>query len=105
MAVDVDVSVDARPCVEELWELEAGVPEHRHRRPRAQRLKLNMEEPSKNRSKASLSRTSSSMFSFILRAPGRRWRCSMRGKKRTGYRDHHDRSFQKPRSGQSNLTW
>jgi hypothetical protein len=35
------------PGVEELWELEAGVPEHRHRRPMALRLKLNMEEPSK----------------------------------------------------------
>jgi hypothetical protein len=32
-AVDADVAMDARPCVEELWELEAGVPEHRHRRP------------------------------------------------------------------------
>jgi hypothetical protein len=45
--MDADVAVDARPCVEELWELEAGVPEHRHRRPRALRLKLNMEKPSK----------------------------------------------------------
>jgi hypothetical protein len=27
----------------------------------------------------------------------------MRGKKRTGDRDHHDRSFQKPSSGQSNM--
>jgi hypothetical protein len=27
----------------------------------------------------------------------------MKGKKRTGDRDHHDRSFQKPRSGQSNM--
>jgi hypothetical protein len=27
----------------------------------------------------------------------------MRGKKRTGDRDHHDRSFQKLRSGQSNM--
>jgi hypothetical protein len=27
----------------------------------------------------------------------------MRGKKRTGDRDHHDRSFQKPRSRQSNM--
>jgi hypothetical protein len=27
----------------------------------------------------------------------------MRGKKGTGDRDHHDRSFQKPRSGQSNM--
>jgi hypothetical protein len=52
--VDADVAVDARPCVEELWELEVGVPEHRHRRPRALRLKLNMEEPSKT----NLSRTS-----------------------------------------------
>jgi hypothetical protein len=40
-------------CVEELWELETGVPEHRHRRPRSLRLKLNMEKPRK----ASLSRT------------------------------------------------
>jgi hypothetical protein len=40
--VDADVAVDARPCVEELWEFEAGVPEHRHRRPRALRLKLSM---------------------------------------------------------------
>jgi hypothetical protein len=46
----------ARSCVEELWELEVGigVPEHCHRRPRALRLKLNMEEPSKTK----LSRTS-----------------------------------------------
>jgi hypothetical protein len=27
----------------------------------------------------------------------------MKGKKRMGDRDHHDRSFQKPRSGQSNM--
>jgi hypothetical protein len=27
----------------------------------------------------------------------------MRGKKRTGDQDHHERSFQKPRSGQSNM--
>jgi hypothetical protein len=27
----------------------------------------------------------------------------MRGKKGTGDQDHHDRSFQKPRSGQSNM--
>jgi hypothetical protein len=53
-AVDTDVVVDACPCVGELWELEAGVPEHRHRRPRALRLKLNMEKPSKTY----LSRTS-----------------------------------------------
>jgi hypothetical protein len=40
--------------VEELWELGAEVPEHRHRRLRALRLKLNREEPSKT----NLSRTS-----------------------------------------------
>jgi hypothetical protein len=51
-------AVDARPYVEELWELEAGVPEHRHRRPRAQKLKLSMQKPSKIRSKTSLSQTS-----------------------------------------------
>jgi hypothetical protein len=45
--VDTDVAVDAHPSVEELWELEAGLPEHRHRRPRALRLKPNMEKPSK----------------------------------------------------------
>jgi hypothetical protein len=54
MSMDVDVAVDAHPWVEELWELKAGVPEHRHRRPRALRLKLDMEKPSKT----SLSRTS-----------------------------------------------
>jgi hypothetical protein len=54
----VDVAVAARPFVEELWELEIRVPEHRHRRPRALRLKLSMKEPGKNRSKTSLSRTS-----------------------------------------------
>jgi hypothetical protein len=48
------MAVDAHPCVEELWELEAEVPEHRHHRSRALRLKLNTEEPSKT----SLSRTS-----------------------------------------------
>jgi hypothetical protein len=53
-SVDADVAVDAHPCVEEPWELEAGVLEPRHRRPRALRLKLNMEKPSKT----SLSRTS-----------------------------------------------
>jgi hypothetical protein len=52
------VVVDARPYVEELWEVEAGVPEHRYRRPRSQKLKLSMEKPSKIRSKTSLSRTS-----------------------------------------------
>jgi hypothetical protein len=56
--VHLPVAVDARPYVKELWELEAGVPEYRHRRPRAQKLKLSMEEPSKIRSKTSLSRTS-----------------------------------------------
>jgi hypothetical protein len=52
--VDADVAVDARPCEGELWELVVGVLEHRHHRPRALRLKLNMEELSKT----SLSRTS-----------------------------------------------
>jgi hypothetical protein len=52
------VVVDTRPYVEDLWELEAGVPEHRHYRPRALRLKLIKEEPSKNSSKAILSQTS-----------------------------------------------
>jgi hypothetical protein len=56
--VHLPVVVDARPYVEELWELEAGVLEHRHRRPRALKLKLSVEEPSKIRSKTSLSRTS-----------------------------------------------
>jgi hypothetical protein len=64
--VDADVAVDALPYVEELWELEAGVPEHRHRRPRALELKMSMEEPSKIRSKTSLSRTS-------LRRPHPTW--------------------------------
>jgi hypothetical protein len=50
--------VDAYPYVEELWELEAGVLEHRHRRPRALKLKSSMEEPSKIRGKTSLSRSS-----------------------------------------------
>jgi hypothetical protein len=56
--MDADVAMDARPCVEKLWELEVGVPKHHHRRPRALRLKLSMEEPSKNRSRASMSWTS-----------------------------------------------
>jgi hypothetical protein len=56
--VYADVAMDTRPCAEELWELEARLPEHRHRRPSDLRLKLNMEEPSMNKSKASLSRTS-----------------------------------------------
>jgi hypothetical protein len=51
--VDVDVAVDARPYVEELWELKDGVSEHHHCRPRALKPKLSMEEPSKT----SLSRT------------------------------------------------
>jgi hypothetical protein len=46
-SVDADVAVDARPCMEELWELGARVLEHRNRRPRVLRLKLNMEDPSK----------------------------------------------------------
>jgi hypothetical protein len=50
--------VDAYPYVEELWELEAGVLEHRHRRPRALKLKSSMEELSKIRGKTSLSRSS-----------------------------------------------
>jgi hypothetical protein len=56
--MDTDVAVDARPYVEEPWELEAGVPEHHHHRPRALKLKPSMEEPSKIRNKTSLSRTS-----------------------------------------------
>jgi hypothetical protein len=56
--VHLPVVVDTRPYVEELWELEARVPEHRPRHPRAQKLKLRMEKPSKIRSKTSLSRTS-----------------------------------------------
>jgi hypothetical protein len=58
VVVHLPVAVDACPYVEELWELEAGVSEHRHRRPRAQKLKLRMEKLSKIRSKTSLSRTS-----------------------------------------------
>jgi hypothetical protein len=56
--VHLPMVVDARPYVEELWELEAGVPKHRHHRPRAQKLKLRMEKLSKIRSKTSLSQTS-----------------------------------------------
>jgi hypothetical protein len=56
--VHLSVAVDARPYVEKLWELKYGVPEDNHRRPRAQKLKLRMEKPSKIRSKTSLSRTS-----------------------------------------------
>jgi hypothetical protein len=55
--VHLPVAVDARPYVEELW-LKHGVPEHCHRRPRAQKLKLSIEKPSKIRSKTSLSQTS-----------------------------------------------
>jgi hypothetical protein len=56
--VHLPVAMDVHPYVEELWELRAGVLEHRHCRPRAQKLKLRMEKPSKIRSKTSLSRTS-----------------------------------------------
>jgi hypothetical protein len=52
------MAVGAHPYVEELWELEVGVPKHRRRRPRAQKMKLRMEKPSKTKSKTSLSRTS-----------------------------------------------
>jgi hypothetical protein len=52
--VDVDVAVDAHPCVEELWELGPGVTERRHHRLRALRPRLGKVEPSE----ASLSRTS-----------------------------------------------
>jgi hypothetical protein len=51
--MDADVAMDAHPCVEELWELEPGVTERRHHRPRALRLKQDKEEPSE----ASQSRT------------------------------------------------
>jgi hypothetical protein len=50
--------VDALPCVEDLWELEVGVPERRQCRPRALKVKPSLKETSKVRSKASLSRTS-----------------------------------------------
>jgi hypothetical protein len=56
--VHMPVVVDACPYVEELWELEAGVLEHRHCRPKAQKLKLSMEKPIKIRSKISLNWTS-----------------------------------------------
>jgi hypothetical protein len=55
--VHLPVAMYARLYVEELWELEAEVPEHRHCRLRAQKLKLSMVKPSKIRSKTSLSRT------------------------------------------------
>jgi hypothetical protein len=64
--VHLPLPVDSRPYVEELWELEVGVPEHCHHRPRAQKLKLKMEKPSKIRSKTSLSWTS-------LRHPHQTW--------------------------------
>jgi hypothetical protein len=52
--VDAGVSVDAHPCVEELWELGPGATEHRYHRPRTPRPRLSKEWPSKAR----LSRTS-----------------------------------------------
>jgi hypothetical protein len=55
--VYLPVAMYARLYVEELWELEAEVPEHRHCRLRAQKLKLSMVKMS-FRSKTSLSRTS-----------------------------------------------
>jgi hypothetical protein len=58
VVVHLPMAVNARPYVEELWELEAGVPEHRHHCLRAQKLKLRMETPSIIRSNTSLSRTS-----------------------------------------------
>jgi hypothetical protein len=58
VVVHQPMAVDARTDVEELWELEVGVPDHRHRRPRALKLKLSMEKLSKIRSKTSLSQTS-----------------------------------------------
>jgi hypothetical protein len=58
VVMHLPVAVDAHSYVEDLWELEAGVPEHRHCRPSAQKLKLRMEKSSKIRSKTSLSQTS-----------------------------------------------
>jgi hypothetical protein len=58
VVVHLPVAMDACPYVEELWDLEAGVPEHRHRRLRAQKMRLSMEKPGKIRSKTSLSRAS-----------------------------------------------
>jgi hypothetical protein len=52
--VHLPMAMGARPYVKELWELEAGVSEHRHHRLRAQKLKLRMEKPSKIKSKTSL---------------------------------------------------
>jgi hypothetical protein len=57
MVMPLLVVVDARPCVEDLGELEVGVPEHRHRLPRARELRLRMEKLNKIRSKTSLSWT------------------------------------------------
>jgi hypothetical protein len=53
--VHLPVAVDACPYMEELWELEAGVPEHRHHRLRALKLKPRMEKLSKSWIKTSLS--------------------------------------------------
>jgi hypothetical protein len=58
VVVHLLVAVDARPYVEDLWELEAGVLEHHHCRPKAQKLKLSMEKTIKIRSKISLNWTS-----------------------------------------------
>jgi hypothetical protein len=58
VVVHLPVAMDARPYVEELWDLEAGVPEHRHRRLRARKLRLSMEKQGKIRRKTNLSRTS-----------------------------------------------
>jgi hypothetical protein len=54
-AVDVDVAVT--PLLDAVV-LEARVPEHCHCLPRAQKLRLSREKPSKIRSKTSLSQTS-----------------------------------------------
>jgi hypothetical protein len=47
--VDVDVAVDAHPCVEELWELGPEVTEHHRHRPRTLRPSLSKGRPSKAR--------------------------------------------------------
>jgi hypothetical protein len=46
--VHLPVAADARPFVEELGELKVRVPEHRHRRSSALKLKPRMEKPNKN---------------------------------------------------------
>jgi hypothetical protein len=46
--VHLPVAADARSFVEELGELKVRVPEHRHRRPSALKLKPRMEKPNKN---------------------------------------------------------